>query len=1211
MDELIMADTTIQYDAGTPTSMNDIPFGRLTTLPPPKITDEEKRLMHKLFCADSSHDLLHPNTPFEHWDVQYKNCLRMLFQDLDTLGILPSDNSEFKDEVTRRCQIVVEAATFGAAVAAAVAATIAGDDFAANANAAAFAAAGNAINYAAAANDTVNNNICPHPVRAETFPREYPDPDTPIVCQNVDNFTFPAIDVIITPARFYDACYRTGQADVFNKLIAWWQANVSRPGEAAGIYPHPFYINLVEQGITSIPDSYLFVAIQKINHGPDVSSNFFLVFVIKLGTIQKTIKFRLDRDNSCPEETDNGDYLIIGGKNLAKCFFKEIYTIINNSTTVDSLKEVRCLYKKSRSSEKHVKEKGTPQEGGVKQPKTPSSAPTPTKIKGSISKPAKPDTGPSIVDKSIIKSSPLYNNGHLFTLLNPAVTNRENIGNILIEAKLLGDFLVMATTPHYAVVGTTDFLLCADNNINDKRTLFAFTRGGMVNRILFTPRTVAAPVAAPAREAVAAPASSTKKGIAKKGIAKKVAKKTFVKVRSSVRPHSIKATQKIRDMLIIKRKNKQGGGGVISIAVTIANKELDMTPNEYTESKRAEAELAGTNEPSEKIKMYSYKGRQLIMDKTFKEQGVTEGSNIYKIITIQTEVTKTDNSFYSLITIESFKLMLKKFIDNLKGLVKISGGKYISRIQLEEVQEDSKIYTLNDTPNFAKRVTKIISFYEVIYGISNDSLFEALMKTNMFGVLELITPVSPFIPKEGESDSFVFLLCPNWFTYIRYAEQYLKKFLTSPDTMNIEIYLTDDKNLHTAFIKELNQTVAKEDPLHVVSSRVIPSMNNFEIYLKSIVCIIAPFVSNEEAFEEEFDCSVHEICNLLKISVEELGIKFTVEETHEQEEGENDEQEKYLKKKDLFNRISQILSSLIGANILTETMELELLKAIIKDSEKNSYLIKSIHMLLKKTVNYYGTFICIPEIIVAFIQGIDFQNNTLLFFGNFSQLYECINIYNDIEDEIKNDATYNNFEDLYLEEINSITNAVLELPEIASILDETQLDEKRVDELIESSVNKVMQELDQQIKELEQNEQQEQIRQPLDPMGLREVNETNQLRGEISVTGVGGKNNRISNPKHNTKYRKNYKKFVSKYIIKKKRDNKKNNNKKKNNKNKTKKNKRLTKSKPNSKRNNKTLKNKKGKSKSNKHKSNHKSKYNKKTKTSYYNFYKHNKTLKH
>lgn len=120
---------------------------------------------------------------------------------------------------------------------------------------------------------------------------------------------------------------------------------------------------------------------------------------------------------------------------------------------------------------------------------------------------------------------------------------------------------------------------------------------------------------------------------------------------------------------------------------------------------------------------------------------------------------------------------------------------------------------------------------------------------------------------------------------------------------------------------------------------------------------------------------------------------------------------------------------------------------------------------------------------------------------------------------------------------------------------------------------------------------------------------THQFQNALPA-GVGGKNNRISNPnpKQNTKYRKNYKKFVSKYIIKKKKNNKKNNNNKKNKKNKTRKNKRLTKSTPNSKRNNKTLKNKKRKTKPNKHKS---KQNNKKTKTNYYNSYKHNKTLKH
>jgi hypothetical protein len=154
------------------------------------------------------------------------------------------------------------------------------------------------------------------------------------------------------------------------------------------------------------------------------------------------------------------------------------------------------------------------------------------------------------------------------------------------------------------------------------------------------------------------------------------------------------------------------------------------------------------------------------------------------------------------------------------------------------------------------------------------------------------------------------------------------------------------------------------------------------------------------------------------------------------------------------------------------------------------------------------------------------------------------------------------------------------------------------------------------VEELVQQEQQQQpIQQQIfnPPPLLRQ-----DTRPLVFPVGAGGKNNRISNPKQNTKYRKKYKKFVSKYIIKKKKNNKNNNknkNNKKNNKNKTRKNKRLTKSTPNSKRNNKTLKNKKSKSKlklkPNKHKSNHKSKHNKKTKTNYYNLYKHKKTLKH
>ena len=266
------------------------------------------------------------------------------------------------------------------------------------------------------------------------------------------------------------------------------------------------------------------------------------------------------------------------------------------------------------------------------------------------------------------------------------------------------------------------------------------------------------------------------------------------------------------------------------------------------------------------------------------------------------------------------------------------------------------------------------------------------------------------------------------------------------------------------------------------------------------------------------------------------------------------------------------------------------------------------------------------------VEGIDYLHLNDIIYNIFVQeiMYTGVHIHRvDFLQDFINNIGFSSGELMYMDNINdaleasnSISNEKLtelkikgySLSEIIGLLYELRdkTTESTSDEDVTSIINGV---LNQEVSPVPKPTQQ--IQPPLDPMVLREVSQTNQLRGEIGVTS-GGKNNRISNPKHNTKYRKNYKKFVSKYIIKKKNNNKKNNNKNKNknnknNKNKTRKNKRLTKTKPNSKRNNKTLKNKKGKSKlkSNNHKSNHKSKYNNKTKTNYYNFYKHNKTLKH
>jgi hypothetical protein len=216
------------------------------------------------------------------------------------------------------------------------------------------------------------------------------------------------------------------------------------------------------------------------------------------------------------------------------------------------------------------------------------------------------------------------------------------------------------------------------------------------------------------------------------------------------------------------------------------------------------------------------------------------------------------------------------------------------------------------------------------------------------------------------------------------------------------------------------------------------------------------------------------------------------------------------------------------------------------------------------------------------------------------RLYEYIDIYGETKTQLIANNTYNSIETyLPLQEIYYITQEVLKLPDIESITDEQDLDKRPIDELIQKSVNQVMQ-------QLEQPEPQQQ--QQFNPLGLQHG--TIVPEGEAVTVGTGGKNNPKS--KHNTKYRKKYKKFVSKYIIKKNKKQNKNKNKSTTSistKNKTKKNKKIAKN--NSKYAMKTLKNKNKKRKSKSKSSNHKSKHNKKVNTNYYNLYKHNKTLKH
>ena len=302
-----------------------------------------------------------------------------------------------------------------------------------------------------------------------------------------------------------------------------------------------------------------------------------------------------------------------------------------------------------------------------------------------------------------------------------------------------------------------------------------------------------------------------------------------------------------------------------------------------------------------------------------------------------------------------------------------------------------------------------------------------------------------------------------------------------------------------------------------------------------------------------------------------------------------------LQKYKVYNEISKVLTKLL---IIIEYSDLVLM--IISSFIRDELIAIVIRNELSRFISIRGTFIFDIKIIEAFIDGLDVDETmgSIIYKRGYDAIDTLINVKQYFDGDVI-DAL--NEEGFSLMEIGDFMDEL-----ISQITEQELTDDAGIETLITSQIDLIFPKL----------EQQEQIRQPLDPLGLRKITESTQFKHTGEIGTRGGKNNRIYNPKHNTKYRKNYKKFVSKYIIKKKRNKNKNNknnknNNKKNKKNKTRKNKRLTKSTSNSKRNSKTLKNKKGKSKSKSKSGNHKSKYNNKTKTNYYNYYKHNKTLKH
>jgi len=1286
-----MADPAIVYDVGgIPTFMNGLPFSPLQTLRNPSDIygadtgplREYILVMIRFLVADLGHDIIqNPGALFTNLHAHYIRSINALLP-----GRVPDnpervERSTFKEYVTEQCRDAVAAAAGGAATARALPPVIA---------------------FQVPRFGVEGQIQQMFPLGAQQILRS-------LSTQHVDNYRFTMgrplfnLPILITPARYYDMASKSDVLDIYTQLIEWWTGAVGL--DAAG-NPLPFFISLVDFGITTVANSYFMVGIENHNVG---GVNSILVFVIKFGGIVKTIRYNLsqNRQQNSIMQTDDGSDLLVSGKNLAKCFFQKIF---GQAVNLYSLSNIGCLQTKT--------------------------------MHGGQIKPRKKQT-PAGSKKPIYRVNNLEKLVRLFT---PAtMEGHTTIGCILMIAKFLGDFSVMAMTPYEgSTVSTNDPMLCANDIIHRKHTLYSYTSTANTNNILYFQRSDAAitaiktkvnnarvsgaaAAAADGRQAptpgndylvavpdvalpdvaipdVAGPdvAKSKNKKITPGGIQGKNVKAKAKNVNGEITKRVIAIlTNNSRGIpsrraalisqeltAILMGREKRGGsqeGGAISPMRIFKDSELDESPSKIIESRGI----------SSKNIAFVLNGKTLSLDKTLRDQGVKIKDTIYIVTNDQpaphnhpnvekgaTEDTikPNENNNY-LMLISSFKGMLKEFIDNL--------AKVLISTHIKIESGDPVGYNISkDAPRFRERLSKVMGFYIVVSSIPNDELLKTLMQTNIFRALELITPVSPFIPIEGTNE-FVFLLCPNWATSIYHSNEYLKKsktFSDSLDTKYVETYVGENRNLHTAFIAELNSSLKKDTPIQVVSSRKEPTINSFENFLRKIIPIIAPYVKNHVAFYEEFGVTVAHMRELLGIEItiindepssitppispsvspppvspphssvgnsstskqskhshsssskrllkrssthsSKRSSKQSSKDTHiekeqqeqqeeeqeeEQEEGwENiyEDEEKSLKIKKIFNRIPQILSTLLACNILRETIELELLKALIVDSEENMYLIKSIHQLFKKTVNYYGTFICASDVVVSFVKGIDFHSNTLLFFGDYLRLYEYINIYDETKTQLIANNTYNSIETyLPLQEIYFITEEVLKDPNIESIKDAEYLDQPHIDTLIEKSVHQVMQQLEQLVTQEEKEEEEKSpkplsiVREPVAlPVGTRGGNNS---RMSMSMS--------MSAPKHNAKYRKKYKKFVNKYIIKKKKNKNKNNtNNTKNNKNKTKKNKKLTKLKSRSKstHHNKTVKNSKRKSNI-KSKSNRKLKHNNKVNTNYYNLYKRSKTLKH
>ena len=475
-----------------------------------------------------------------------------------------------------------------------------------------------------------------------------------VTSQNVDNFYATdahlgyELPATITPATLYDMASKATQERILDKLKQWWRGAV---GVDIHNKPLPCYVDLKEHCITTRDNSYLFFRIDTTAQDGDSMStdNSTLVVDIQFADTIKTLKFNLTdllQNNPVITET-NGNYLLVSGKDLAKCFFYQIY---GSPITYELLKNIECLKKKVPVLKK------IQQTGGGKKP----IAKKPTAKKPTAKKPiAKTITKPTPPKYAL----PKYDLAHLLTLLRSSTPLI--IGCFLILAKFLGDWLIMATTPtDTCAVSTNDPMLCANNIIHGKKTIFYYysTIFNTSNIIYFNPTPLGQLIAVPAAAAPKAKKDKVRKKVIK--LVKKVPLKKidFKKIR---RKAAITGEQNRRRLLGIPIGDAYQVGGAFPTYV-VKEDDLTKTPPQVIEPQVIEPQSITGNK--KKIDFYC-KGKKLNIDETLGQQKVFKDDKVYIVTSDPSDPSKGDDSLnginkaYFLFT-ASFKGMLKEFIDN-------------------------------------------------------------------------------------------------------------------------------------------------------------------------------------------------------------------------------------------------------------------------------------------------------------------------------------------------------------------------------------------------------------------------------------------------------------------------------------------------------------------------------------------------------------------